>query len=320
MKHLGDLTKLKGDSVPLVDVITGGSPCQNLSFAGNRKGLEGNESRLFLEQIRLVKEMRDASKRMGEVRIRPRYLVWENVKGAFSCSNGEDFRRVLEEIARVEDPDAVVPGPPQGRWTSSGCIVGDGWSIAWRLHDAQFWGVPQRRKRIALIADFGGQTAPEILFERESLQGDSESGGQKGEDTAAVLEGSVGTSSRSIAVDIHNGRIDGDKTCTLTCHSELSDHHMGPRVLETKPVDFRTADNAEVKFTDVFSTVRAAAGKGGENAPMVYEERSALSLDRAAFNQGKNALFDFAIDEEVSAPLVARGPNAVLDCGNPMRE
>ena len=184
MKHLGNLCDLCGWAVPPVDILTGGSPCQNLSVAGNRKGLAGNESGLFLEQIRLFKEMRDASAATGSLR-RPRFFVWENVKGAFSCNGGEDFRRVLEEVVRIAEPDAVVPRPPREEgWTPAGAILGDGWSLAWRLHDAQFWGVPQRRARIALVADFGGQSAPEILFERKGVQGDFGAGEEAGQGAA----------------------------------------------------------------------------------------------------------------------------------------
>ena len=184
MKHLGNLCNLLGWTVPSVDILTGGSPCQNLSVAGNRKGLAGNESGLFLEQIRLFKEMRDASAASGSLR-RPRFFVWENVKGAFSCNGGEDFRRVLEEVVHIAEPDASVPRPPSEEgWTPSGAILGDGWSLAWRLHDAQFWGVPQRRARIALVADFGGQSAPEILFERKGVQGDFGAGEEAGQGAA----------------------------------------------------------------------------------------------------------------------------------------
>ena len=177
MKHLGDVTKINGADVPLVDVVTGGSPCQDLSVAGKRAGLDGERSGLFMEQIRVIREMRESDRNKGRTveSIRPRYMVWENVPGALSSNRGEDFRVVLEETARVADKDAVIPGLEEGqRWTPSGCILGDGWSIAWRIHDAQFWGVPQRRKRIALVADFGGRNAPEILFERESVSGNPE--------------------------------------------------------------------------------------------------------------------------------------------------
>ena len=179
MQHYGDITKIDGYKVPLVDIVCGGSPCQDLSVAGNRKGLQGERSGLFMEQIRIVKEMRDESAkrlRSGKTTfdlrcIQPRFMVWENVPGAFSSNKGEDFRAVLEEICRVADKTATVPMPKDGRWSSSGCILGDGWSVAWRVHDAQFWGVPQRRKRIALVADFGSESAAEILFERKSRCG-----------------------------------------------------------------------------------------------------------------------------------------------------
>ena len=198
MKHLGNLCNLCGWTVPLVDVLTGGSPCQNLSVAGNRKGLAGNESGLFLEQIRLFKEMRDASAASGSLR-RPRFFVWENVKGAFSCNGGEDFRRVLEEVVRIAEPDASVPRPPSEEgWTPSGAILGDGWSVAWRLHDAQFWGVPQRRARIALVGDFGGHAAPEILFERKGVPGDIGAGEASGQGVAGGAgEGAPGAGSLS---------------------------------------------------------------------------------------------------------------------------
>ena len=171
MKHYGDITTLSGYNLPTVDVIVGGSPCQDLSVAGARKGLSGERSGLFMEQIRIVKEMREKDGRTGRsgFLVRPRYLVWENVPGAFSSNNGEDFRIVLEEICKIAEPNASVPRP-SGRWSNAGCIVGNGWSIAWRVHDAQFWGVPQRRKRISLVADFGGASAPEILFVRKGLQ------------------------------------------------------------------------------------------------------------------------------------------------------
>lgn len=175
MNYYGDIKKIKGNMVVPVDIITGGSPCQDLSIVGHRAGLNGERSGLFLEQVRLVKEMRKADEERGRTRnsIRPRFMVWENVPGAFSSGTpkGGDFRRVLEEIVRIAEPSAPDLLIPRGGWSKAGVIVGSGWSIAWRTHDAQYWGVPQRRKRICLIADFGGKSAPEILFERESVSG-----------------------------------------------------------------------------------------------------------------------------------------------------
>ena len=164
MKHLGDITKIHGDQIEPVDCITFGSPCQDLSIAGRRAGLAGERSGLFMEAVRIIKEMRSSTNGLH-----PTFAIWENVPGAFSSNGGEDFRAVLEELARVEQPDVSIPRPPKGKWSKAGAITGNGWSLAWRQLDAQYWGVPQRRKRIALIIDLGGQRAGEILFERTSL-------------------------------------------------------------------------------------------------------------------------------------------------------
>lgn len=165
MIHLGDITKIHGDEIEPVDCITFGSPCQDLSIAGRRAGLAGERSGLFMEAVRIIKEMRSSTNGLY-----PTFAIWENVPGAFSSSNGEDFRAVLEELACVEQPNAVIPGPPRGgRWSKAGAIAGNGWSLAWRQLDSQYFGVAQRRKRIALILDLGGQRAGEILFERTSL-------------------------------------------------------------------------------------------------------------------------------------------------------
>lgn len=165
MIHLGDITKIHGDEIEPVDCITFGSPCQDLSIAGRRAGLAGERSGLFMEAVRIIKEMRSSTNGLY-----PTFAIWENVPGAFSSNNGEDFRAVLEELACVEQPNAVIPGPPRGgRWSKAGAIAGNGWSLAWRQLDSQYFGVAQRRKRIALILDLGGQRAGEILFERTSL-------------------------------------------------------------------------------------------------------------------------------------------------------
>lgn len=189
MKHLGDITLIKGYEAHVVDCIVGGSPCQDLSLAGKRAGLAGARSGLYMEQIRIIKEMRERDRRDGKsgVDIRPRYMVWENVPGAFSTNQGKDFAAVLEEAIRVSEPEAPdVPVPEKG-WPTSGCIVGECWSVAWRVLDAQFWGtsdkpLPQRRRRIALVADFGGLSAPEILFVRKSVSGNLEPGKSKGKE------------------------------------------------------------------------------------------------------------------------------------------
>ena len=169
MNHLGDITKINGAEISPVWCITGGSPCQELSIAGKRAGLAGARSGLYMDQIRIVKEMREHDRsigRTGEL-VRPRYMVWENVPGAYSSNGGEDFAAVLEEAIRIAEPGFSLPRlPDKQKWTKAGGILGDGWSVAWRTHDAQYWGVPQRRRRISMVVDFNGHTAGDILFER----------------------------------------------------------------------------------------------------------------------------------------------------------
>ena len=211
MKHLGDITKINGAEIEVVDVITGGSPCQDLSIAGKRAGLAGARSGLFMEQVRIVKEMREhdrANGRTGDM-VRPRFMVWENVPGAFSSNKGQDFASVLEEIIRIAEPEAPDIEVPEKGWNIWGGYhdeVGGRWSVAWRVHDAQHWGVPQRRRRISVVADFGGDTAGEILFERKSVSGyPAESG--------AAREGLAGNAqdSASYAVRIRGGCDGGGK-------------------------------------------------------------------------------------------------------------
>lgn len=177
MIHVGDITKLNGAELPPVTILCGGSPCQDLSVAGARAGLSGERSGLFMEQIRITKEMRNADLQRGRtaLNVRPRYLCWENVPGAFSSGTpkGEDFRIVLEEIVRVKDDSVSVPRPHPWTWQPAGSIVlGDDFSLAWRVFDTQYWPrTPQRRKRIYLVADFAGRSADKILFEQASLLG-----------------------------------------------------------------------------------------------------------------------------------------------------
>lgn len=172
MNHIGDITRVNGAEVAPVWCITGGSPCQDLSIAGKRAGLAGARSGLYMEQIRIVKEMREHDRsigRTGEL-VRPRYMVWENVPGAFSSNFKDgfgDFGAVLEEAVRIAEPGFSLPRlPDKQKWTKAGGMLGNGWSVAWRTHDAQYWGVPQRRRRISMVVDFNGFTAGDILFER----------------------------------------------------------------------------------------------------------------------------------------------------------
>lgn len=211
MKHLGDITKISGAEIEIVDVITGGSPCQDLSIAGKRAGLAGARSGLFMEQVRIVKEMREhdrANGRTGDM-VRPRFMVWENVPGAFSSNKGRDFAAVLEEIIRIAEPEAPDIEVPEKGWPTWGGYhdeVGGRWSVAWRVHDAQYWGVPQRRRRISVVADFGGDTAGEILFERKSVSGHPAESGTAGERLAGSAQDGA-----SYAVRIRGGCDGGGK-------------------------------------------------------------------------------------------------------------
>lgn len=199
MIHLGDITKIKGDNIPPVDVITFGSPCQDLSIAGKRAGLSGERSGLFMEAVRIIKEMREATN--GEY---PKYAVWENVPGAFSSNKGEDFRAVLEELARIKEAGISIPGPDKSKWAKAGLITGDDWSIAWRTMDAQYWGVPQRRLRISLVLDLTDRRAGEILFEPESLRGHFAPGITPGQATARTVENGAGTADRAFTLKIRS--------------------------------------------------------------------------------------------------------------------
>ena len=337
MKHYGDITKINGADVPIVDIICGGSPCQDLSVAGRREGLSGERSGLFMEQIRIVKEQRDECIRQLRMRgadidvrsVRPRWLIWENVPGAFSSNKGEDFRCVLEEICRIADKTANVPMPEKGKWSSSGTIMGDGWSVAWRVHDAQFWGVPQRRKRISVVADFGGESAPEVLFERKSVLGDTEPGEESGQgtsrdarkstDTAVCFE--PGSMSRvgghyyedqksgtiranagdnQLAVCIGNGQVHDamspskEVSKTLNCMED-------PMKVVTYGVDCYNQTQTE----EVVQPIRSK-NADSDHIPCVY------GLDRASFNQGQNAKFNFSVEEELAPTLVNRGPGGVV--------
>lgn len=186
MKQYGDITKINGYELEPVDLIVGGSPCQDLSIAGKRAGLDGERSGLFLEMIRVIREMRENTNG-----IYPRFALWENVPGAFSSNNGRDFGAVLREFARLIEPESPdVPVPEEG-WPKAGVLLVSNGSIAWRTHDAQFWGVPQRRRRIALVADFRGRSAPEILFERKGVSGNIEPSGKEREGASESIRRSV---------------------------------------------------------------------------------------------------------------------------------
>lgn len=226
MKHLGDVTKINGADIEPVDIITFGSPCQDLSVAGKRAGLkhesngddETTRSGLFMEAIRIIKEMRGATNG-----VYPRFAVWENVFGAFSSNGGEDFRIVLEEFTKIVEPSASMPAPEKGRWPYADCYVGDGWSVAYRTFDAQYWGVPQRRRRIYLVADFAGECAWKILFEREGVSWYFETGRTPWKGATGGFTTCVGAA----GFDGYNGDMTGDVSATLGVNCGMSTGRNG---------------------------------------------------------------------------------------------
>ena len=218
MKHYGDVSKLNGTELPPIDIITFGSPCQDMSVAGKRAGLSGARSNLFYEAVRIVKEMRCETN--GEY---PRFVVWENVPGAFSSNKGEDFKAVLEEICKIKDDTLSVSQPESGKWTNAGEIVGDAFSVAWRVFDAQYWGVPQRRKRIYLVADFAGECAGEILFEQKSLSGDSPQSIGTRKTTTTDVKDCIGAT----GFDEYNGQLTGDVSSTIGVNCGMSTGRNG---------------------------------------------------------------------------------------------
>ena len=293
VEHYGDVSTLDGAMLPPVDIITFGSPCQDMSIAGKREGLGGSRSNLFYQAVRVVKEMR--CKTDGRY---PRFVVWENVPGAFSSNKGKDFKAVLEEICKVKDPCVYVPG--SAKWQNAGEILGDGYSVAWRVFDAQFWGVPQRRKRIYLVADFAGGCAGKILFESEGVSGYTPQGFKSWQGTAPNLKEGAGTAGRLCLNDQGGNRMDvtEDVTCTLRAESHhppcvmesagfCTEHSAKARGIgyeeETAPTLRAGTVPAAVMFEnhsqdtryrgplDTAPTVSSTYGTGGNNQPFIVE-------------------------------------------------
>jgi DNA (cytosine-5)-methyltransferase 1 len=346
MEQLGDVTKINGTEIESVDIVTFGSPCTRLSVAGKHDGfditfecivegekkphytnkiratdkyqylyedtcpvcrkklIETNESALFFHAIRIIREMR--SKHGANVNIQPRFAVWENVPGAFSSNKGEDFRAVLEETARIADETVVIPGPPKGKWSTVGCIMGNGWSIAWRILDAQYWGVPQRRRRIFLVADFGGQSAPEILFKREGLSRHLAEGRKAREGIATDAERSVDETGKCLTPwDVQSRRIHeaSGKWPTLYSHEGGGGAHGYAAIPQT--VDFgRTSDRIEVN-ADVAVTIKGTGGGGGAKTGLYCLQGSMVG------RADKNGPQGDGINEDVSFTLNTTDRHAV---------
>ena len=307
VKHLGDISAVDGAGIDPVDIITFGSPCTDMSVAGKRAGLGGQQSCLFYQAIRIVKEMRCATD--GKY---PRFIVWENVPGAFSSNKGEDFKAVLEAVCSVKGGDIPLPGPPKGRWANAGSIMADGFSLAWRVLDAQFWGVPQRRKRIYLVADFAGGSAGKVLFESEGVSGYSAEGFRAWQGAAGGAADCTGAAGGICLNDQGGQRMDvtDDVTCTLRAEAHhppcvlesagfCTEHSAQARgigyeeetsptlragtvpaavALENHPADSRVKLSEDGKV----QTLTSRMGTGGGNVPMVMN-REDVSREPAMF-------------------------------------
>lgn len=270
MKHLGDITKIHGDKIEPVDCITFGSPCQDLSIAGRRAGLAGKRSGLFMEAVRIIKEMRSSTNGLY-----PTFAVWENVPGAFSSNGGEDFRAVLEELARVEQPDTSIPKPPKGgRWRKAGAIAGNGWSLAWRQLDAQYWGVPQRRKRIALVADFGGQRAAEILFERTGVSGHLDESIQAWKAAPGHSQASPSGRDRTGEKIIYDARGNGDGRICPTITGDHENRITDYTAIAIERKTFNEQSFSHYKESDKCSTLKAKAGNIGNGSECLIAEKA----------------------------------------------
>ncbi|MBQ6943073.1 MAG: DNA cytosine methyltransferase [Ruminococcus sp.] len=321
MKHYGNISKLNGADLSPVDIITFGSPCTDLSVAGKRAGIQAERSGLFFEAIRIIKEMR--CKTNGEY---PKYIVWENVPGAFSSGGGEDFRCVLEEICKIADESAVIPKP--AKWHNAGEILAGHYSVAYRLFDAQYWGVPQRRKRIYLVADFTGECAGKILFESEGVSGYSAESFRAWQRAAGGAADCIRKASELCLNDQGGNRMDvtEDMTCTLRAEAHhppcvlsagfCTEHSAKARGIgyeEEKSPTLRAGvvpaalscyenHSQDTRYRgplDVAPTVSATYGMGGNNQPFVVNTPVTLKIRSGCEGGGKGAIWQ----EDKSATL-----------------
>ena len=329
MKHYGDVSKMNGADVEPVDIITFGSPCQDMSIAGRREGLDGSRSSLFYEAVRIVKEMR--CKTNGRY---PRYIVWENVPGAFSSNKGADFQSVLEEVCSVKGYEIHTPRPE--KWPTAGEIMADDFSLAWRVFDAQYWGVPQRRKRIYLVADFAGGSAGKILFESEGVSGYTPQGFRSWQGAAGASEKGSGAAGCVCLNDQGGNRM--DVTDGVTCTLRAEAHHP-PCVMEsagfctehsahsrsigyeeetsptlragTVPAAVYENHSQDTRYTGPLKTaptVMSTYGTGGNNQPFVVETPKTLKIRSGCEGGGKGAL----IQENKSATLGCNNDQTVF--------
>ena len=299
MKHYGDISQMDGGKIEPVDIICFGSPCTDMSVAGRRAGLDGKQSVLFYQAIRIIKEMRCATN--GQY---PRWICWENVPGAFSSNSGHDFQAVLEAVIGIVEPGTQVPMPEKNRWPYADCYMGDRWSVAYRTLDCQYWGLPQRRKRIFLIGDLAGQCAADVLFKSEGLSGYSAESFRAWQRAARGAENCTGIT--GLGLDGYNGTVSPvastlgvncgmstgrngvvlndqggnrmDVTHEVTCTLRAEAHH--PPLVMDDPAVFEN-HSQDTRYTgpvDVAPTVSHQYGTGGNNQPFVVSEVAAKAF------------------------------------------
>ena len=308
--------------------ITGGSPCQDLSIAGKRAGLAGARSGLFMEQVRIVKEMREADKRNGRTgdMVRPRYLVWENVVGAFSSNKGKDFAAVLEEIIKIVEPEAPGIEVPEKGWPTWGGYhdeVGGRWSVVWRTHDAQYWGVPQRRRRISVVADFGGDTASEIQFDGESVSGDIAESGAAGEGLAEAAESGFNPAVRDVTTYCLQGN-GIDRADTAGCNGKggredacytLNTIDRPAVVAPAVALDMTHACDVIRECGEQVPALQARMGTGGNQVPLTYGigngQANEASIMAEEVSQTLNTMHDA---QAVMCEDVSHAPRAKANC------
>jgi DNA (cytosine-5)-methyltransferase 1 len=287
MKHYGDISTLNGSEIEPVDIVSFGSPCQNLSVAGKREGLDGDRSSLFHEAIRIIREMREATN--GKY---PRFIIWENVPGAFSSNKGEDFKAVLTEVCKIKDEQVSITKP--SKWENAGRIMGDGYSVAWRLLDAQFWGVPQRRQRIYLVADFDGGSAGKILFESEGVSGYSAQGFKSWQGSACRTKESLGEAGGSLMFENHSqdSRYTGPLEVAQTVHAMFgTGGNNQPFVVQPpRTYDVRlTSEGTRNARQNVYETETSRTIDTGGNSPDSNQGGVAIVQPRAFGICAKNS-------------------------------
>lgn len=314
MKHIGDICRINGAEIEPVDCITGGSPCQDLSVAGKRAGLAGERSGLFLEQIRVVKEMRERDKRAGRTgdMVRPRFIVWENVPGAYSSNGGGDFQAVLEEIIHIAEPAVSVPRF-EGKWTKAGAVDGNGWSVAWRTHDAQYWGIPQRRRRISVVADFGGQSAGEILFERQGLPGAVEPSEQERKGSAEAVERSA-YGPRETVICLQGNGIDRADTAGCNGRGWRENVSYTLNTIDRPAVvalDMTHACDVIRQCGEIVPSLQARMGTGGNQVPLVFGIGNGQACEAASMAAEKAQTLNTMHDPQaVFCPKIAKAIKA----------